>query len=74
MIVAIVNLKGGVGKSTTAIYFATVASEGGEVVVLDADNERSAIEWAGSGELPFEVVPVQRDRMARQARETEGEG
>jgi chromosome partitioning protein len=74
VIVAIVNLKGGVGKSTTAIYFATVASEGGEVVVLDADNERSAIEWAGSGELPFEVVPVQRDRMARQAREAEGEG
>lgn len=73
MIVAIVNLKGGVGKSTTAIYFATVASEGGEVVVLDADNESSALEWAGSGELPFEVVPVQRDRMARQAREAEGE-
>ena len=73
MIVAIVNLKGGVGKSTTAIYFATVASEGGEVVVLDADNESSALEWAESGELPFEVVPVQRDRMARQAREAEGE-
>jgi len=43
VIVAIVNLKGGVGKSTTAIYFATVASEGGEVVVLDPSG-------AGSGD------------------------
>ena len=37
MIVAVVNLKGGVGKSTSAVYFATVASGEGEVVVLDAD-------------------------------------
>jgi chromosome partitioning protein len=65
----VVNLKGGVGKSTTAIYFATVASEGGEGgVVLDADTEKSATEWAAAGELPFEVVPAERDRLARQAR------
>jgi chromosome partitioning protein len=69
LIVAVVNLKGGVGKSTTAIYFATVASEGGEkAVVLDADNEKSATEWAALGELPFEVTPAERDRLARQAR------
>jgi hypothetical protein len=69
LIVAVVNLKGGVGKSTTAIYFATVASEGGEGgVVLDADTEKSATEWAAAGELPFEVVPAERDRLARQAR------
>ena len=71
MIVAVVNLKGGVGKSTSAVYFATVASGDGEVVVLDADTERSALEWA-SGELPFEVVAAERDRLARQARELEG--
>ena len=71
MIVAVVNLKGGVGKSTSAVYFATVASAEGEVVVLDADTERSALEWA-SGELPFEVVAAERDRLARQARELEG--
>lgn len=75
MIVAVVNLKGGVGKSTTAIYFATVASDGGEgAVVLDADNEKSATEWAAAGELPFEVVPAERDRLARQARALEKGG
>jgi chromosome partitioning protein len=66
-----VNLKGGVGKSTSAVYFATVASGSGEVIVLDADTERSALEWA-SGEVPFEVVAAERDRLARQARELEG--
>ena len=41
-------------------------------MVLDADTERSALEWAAAGELPFEVVPAERDRLARQARELEG--
>jgi chromosome partitioning protein len=72
LIVAVVNLKGGVGKSTSAVYFATVAIGGAEVVVLDADTERSALEWAAAGELPFEVVAAERDRLARQARELEG--
>ena len=69
---AVVNLKGGVGKSTSAVYFATVASGAADVVVLDADTERSALEWAATGELPFEVVPAERDRLARQARELKG--
>lgn len=75
MIVALVSLKGGVGKTTSAIYFATVAEESGEApVVLDADNERSALEWAATGELPFEVLKAERDRLARQARTLEKEG
>lgn len=70
MIVALVNLKGGAGKTTSALYFATVAKERGEdPVVLDADNERSALEWAASGELPFEVLEAKKDRLARQAEE-----
>jgi chromosome partitioning protein len=64
-----------VHNSTTSIYFATVASERGEnPIVLDADNERSALEWAATGELPFEVMKAQRDRLARQARGLEKEG
>ncbi len=75
MIVALVNLKGGVGKTTSALYFAAVAEEQGEKpIVLDADNERSALEWAEAGELPFEVVGAEKDRLARQARELEREG
>lgn len=75
MIVALVNLKGGVGKTTSALYFAAVDRDrGGNPVVLDADNERSALEWASSGELPFEVVAAERDRLARQARALESEG
>lgn len=75
MIVALVNLKGGVGKTTSALYFAAVAEERDErPIVLDADNERSALEWAGSGELPFEVVGAEKDRLARQARQLEREG
>ena len=69
MIVAVVNLKGGVGKTTTALYFAQVAREEGNVpLVIDADNERSALEWSLSGELPYEVVPAEKDGLARQAR------
>ena len=73
MIVALVNLKGGVGKTTSALYFAAVSEERGEdPVVLDADNERSAVEWARAGKLPFEVLEAQRDGLARQARPGEG--
>ena len=75
MIVALVNLKGGVGKTTSALYFAAVAKERGEdPVVLDADHERSAFEWARAGELSFEVLVAERDGLARQARALEREG
>ena len=75
MIVSLVNLKGGVGKTTSALYFAAVAEEKGqEPVVLDADNERSALDWAESGELPFPVLEAQKDALARQARALEKDG
>lgn len=75
MIVSLVNLKGGVGKTTSALYFAAVAEgKGQEPVVLDADNERSALDWAESGELPFPVMEARKDALARQARALEKEG
>ena len=75
MIVALANLKGGVGKTTSALYFAAVAEERGQdPVVLDADNERSALDWAESGELPFPVMEAQKDALARQARALEKKG
>jgi chromosome partitioning protein len=75
VIVSVVNLKGGVGKTTTALYFAEAAKEEGHVpVVIDADTERSALEWSSLGELPFTVVASEKDALARQARSLEKEG
>lgn len=75
MIVSVVNLKGGVGKTTTALYFAEAAKEEGHVpVVIDADAERSALEWASGGALSFGVVAVEKDALARQARLLEQDG
>jgi chromosome partitioning protein len=75
LIVSVVNLKGGVGKTTTALYFAQAAqAEGRAPVVIDADGERSALEWSSQGELSFEVIPAEKDALARQARLLEKQG
>jgi chromosome partitioning protein len=75
LIVSVVNLKGGVGKTTTALYFAEAAKEEGYApVVIDGDMEKSALEWSHAGELSFAVVPAEKDALARQARLLEKEG
>jgi chromosome partitioning protein len=76
-IYAILSLKGGVAKTTTALHLAScAAAEGKRVVVIDADEERSAVRWASfvTDPMPFQVVPGERDRLAQQARTLEQEG
>jgi chromosome partitioning protein len=74
-IYAFINLKGGVGKTTSALFLATVAHElGYPVVVVDADTEQSALRWAesasGAGDaLPFAVVAGELNRLAQQAKQ-----
>jgi chromosome partitioning protein len=47
MHVAVANIKGGVGKTTTAVYLAAAAAElrNGPVVLVDADRQASSAEW-----------------------------
>jgi chromosome partitioning protein len=45
MIVCIANQKGGVGKTTLATNLAVVLSNKGSVVLVDADDQQSAVKW-----------------------------
>lgn len=54
-IISITNFKGGVGKTTGAIAIATVLSDRYSVLLIDADQNASALQWAEYGNLPFDV-------------------
>ncbi|QVI97684.1 ParA family protein [Corynebacterium diphtheriae] len=71
--IAICNVKGGTGKTTSTIFLATyLADQGYGVTVLDADPQGSATDWALIAEenghaLPFTVQAVNaRSISARQ--------
>lgn len=54
-IIAVANPKGGVAKTTTCIYIATLLSKFGKVLLKDTDPQASATEWLEDIEnLPFD--------------------
>ena len=75
MIVAFLNQKGGVGKSTLALHLAGEWSRSGRrVTLIDADPQGSALDWSQQRArvgLPrlFGVIGLARDTLHREAPE-----
>jgi chromosome partitioning protein len=72
--IVVTNLKGGVGKTTTAVYLAAVAASRrhGPVVVVDADRQASAAEWLEERPIPdVEVVEAPSERTLARAMNAE---
>lgn len=53
-IIALANLKGGVGKSTLAVNIAGVLAP--SCALVDADPQATATAWGEAGNLPFPVI------------------
>jgi chromosome partitioning protein len=68
MIISVQNQKGGVGKTTLAIHISHALSmSGAKVLLVDADPQGSARDWAAAREdqPPFQVVGIDRPTIHR---------
>jgi chromosome partitioning protein len=55
LITAVINQKGGAGKTTLAMNLAAGFVRRGSTVLIDLDPQASAVQWASQGHLPFPV-------------------
>ncbi len=58
-VTAVINQKGGAGKTTLAMNLAAGLARRGETVVIDLDPQGSSLQWASLGSAPFPATVKQ---------------
>lgn len=67
--ISLLNQKGGVGKTTLAVHLAAgLARHGGRVLLVDADIQGSALDWAAAreGEPLFSVIGLPKPTLHKE--------
>jgi chromosome partitioning protein len=66
-VIALVNQKGGVGKTTLSLHLATVLAKAGRVLLIDADPQHSALDWSAQREKPstFNCIGLPKPTLHR---------
>ena len=60
-VIAVINQKGGAGKTTLAMNLAAGLARHGDTVVMDLDPQGSSTQWASMGQAPFPASVEQID-------------
>jgi len=71
-IISLINGKGGVGKTTSAVNLASIFGEKKKVLLVDADPQSSASWWTERGDISFDVVHETNPTVLRKLRNVKG--
>lgn len=70
-VIALLNQKGGVGKTTLSVHLATALSAGHKILLVDADPQGSALDWSAQREIEnapprFPVIGLPKETLHRE--------